>query len=466
MEFFQQQPIQMDYVPEMASSVNSRELLLKPKVNNLSKLHGSAFLGNSTSPRYIDKAVVENLDLRSKHVISDDLLEANQNLKNQLQECRLKLQNAEQRASNAESELRALQMHMSPVFSVDSDSIEVSQISKRLPSPRKSSRIGGNGSRRPASRNGGDESDLRFENLLLVIDDLRARLELATDHISYQSRYAADDENDLYRFAAVREQLRWADVAVLDQSKKKEAALSSLCSVTISCKEALRRTPRHILPENVYVEMSQEEPSDDALKWFQKLRSVYDAAISKLFALENRSRTLEHQCTELRETILVHQIARDRVHATDEFQGRIFALLMEHNDASDLQKQPTATANVFGERETARDLSSEFADYNLDSHADRNKKSIQMIQCLIHKNHFMQDSIEQLAKSMLEQVVLVDKILNQFRKIAQLNSSDARFSAVQRSLQFIQLELGRLNECYRLITRQRDSVIEESQWHI
>ena len=467
-EFAHQQQHQVDFLPEMASSVNSqnRLLFLKPKVSKFSPRDGSAFLGNVTSPRSLDK--VDFSDFGSKTEISDDLQEANRNLKIQLQECQRKLQNAEQRASNAESELRALQISMSPVFSVDSDSIEVSQLSKRLPSPRRSSRLGGNGSRRPASRNGGDESDLRFENLLLVIDDLRARLELATDRLSQKGQDVANDETDLYRFAALREQLRWADVALLDESKKKEAALSSLASVTMSCKESLRRTPQHLLPENVYLEMSHEEPSDDTLKWFQRLRSVFVAFLKKVLSLEDRCRTLEHQCAELRENTAVQQIAGERVHALDEFHGRILALLMAHDDASVLQTKPTTRAKAFGEREIARDLSSEFADYDLDSLADRNKKSVQMLQCLIHKNQFMQESIEQLTKSMLQQVALVDNVLAELRKIVRCDSSDERFFAIQRSLQFIHQELVRLDECFQLITRQpsNEPVNEENMWHI
>jgi hypothetical protein len=91
-----------------------------------------------------------------------------------------------------------------------------------------------------------------------------------------------------------------------------------------------------------------------------------------------------------------------------------------------------------------------------------------MLQCLIHKNQFMQESIEQLAKSMLQQVDLVDNVLAELRKIVQCNSSDERFFAIQRSLQFIHQELVRLDECFQLITRQpsNELVNEENMWHI
>ena len=347
-------------LPQIASSLNLSNSAFKPKVNydisSFSPRDGSAFLGYSATPR--DASHI----LDAAHRM--DMQEANRNLKSELQECQHRLRNAEQRASHAESELRALQASMSPnstlipepkdtTLTGDIDlSVEVSQISKRLPSPRLDNFLKGNGSRRPASRNGGDESDVRCENLLQVIDDLRARLASTTQDLGQKN--TAGDESDLWRFATMREQLRWADNLALDQSKKKEAALSSLRGVIASCQKTIRLTPRHLLPENFNAHSSFEDGYEDAQQWIQRLLHVHGAVISKVLSLENRNLELENQCQELRKTLVSHQITRKSDSFTDSFDETIFSMLAAHDDGMSLPTKPTTYGNALSERETAR----------------------------------------------------------------------------------------------------------------
>lgn len=451
-------------LPQMASSLNLQNSAFKPKVDisSFSPRDGSAFLGHSTTPRDASRV----LDSACRMETNQTLQEVNRNLTLELQECQHKLRNAEQRALQAESELRAIQTAVSPI---DMDmSVEVSQISKRLPSPRWDSLLRGNSSRRPASRNGGDESDVRCENLLLVIDDLRSRLASATQDIVKSSSSVIGDESDLWRFATMREQLRWADNLALDQSKKKEAALSSLRGVIASCQKTIRLTPRHLLPENFNAHSSFEDGYEDAQQWIQRLLHVHGAVISKVLSLENRNLELENQCQELRKTLVSHQIARKSDSFTDSFDETIFNMLAAHDDGMSLPTKPTTYGNTLSERETARNLSGEFLLCSPGSSSNKKKKIIHVLKLFIQKYEFMQDILDKLARNMNDQVALVDSILSEFQNLVKCNNSDQQFYGIQRSFQFVHQELMRLDECFHLISKRpsNDYVDADTLWKV
>jgi hypothetical protein len=442
-------------LPQMASSFNSHNSAFKPKVNydvsSFSPRDGRAFLGHSTTPRDLSHI----LDSSHRVDINYALQEANQKLKLELQECQHRLQNAEQRASHAESDLRAnraLQASMSPN---DMDlSVEVSQISKRLPSPGLDNLLRGNSSRRPASRNGSDESDVRCENLLLVIEDLRARLASNSQVFMKNSQSGAGDESDLWRFAAMREQLRWADNLALEQIKKKEAALASLRSVISSCQKSIRLTPRHLLPEHFNLDDTPGEISEDAQHWTQKLLHSYSVVISKALSLENRNLALEHRSEELQASLISHQIHQKSDLGAHSFRETLFEMLMPHDDNSLLPTKPAAFSKTLSQRETARNLSGEFLPYDPISPAGKNKQIVLILKRFIHKYEFMEDILQKLAKNMNDQVTLVDSILAEFQTLVKCDSSDPQFYSIQRSFQFIHQELVRLDECFHLISNQ------------
>jgi hypothetical protein len=445
-----------------ALSSNFDKSASRPKVNydifSLSPREGSAFLAPSTTPREVSHIFDSSQKLDLNHALQ----ETNRKFKFQLEECQQKLLEAEQRASSAEFELRALQSSMSP-GDVDL-SIEVSQISKRLPSPGPGNYLKGSVSRRPASRNGGDESDLRCENLLLVIDDLRARLASSTQHFVHRSQSAAGDESDLWRFAALREQLRWADNVAMEQSKKKDAALSSLRDVAASCKKCIRNTPQYLLPEGLNVEKSHEEPSADAHQSLQFLLQAYNSIISRVLSLERQNQNLEHKWNEASKTLTsVQKMQKSDV---DAFQGRIFDILASHLDKADSSGQPNTFSRASGERKTTRNLSSDFLHSESRSPAYEKQKCFHMLQRLIDKNVFMQDILEKLAGNMNDQVALVDSILAEFQKLAKCKSSDSQFYSIQRSFQFIHQELVRLDECFHLITKRPSSESFSDHWHV
>lgn len=447
-------------LPQMASSLSLQNSASKPKVDisSFSPRDGSAFLGHSTTPRDASRV----LDSACRMETSQNLQEINRNLTVELQECQHKLRNAEQRASQAESELRAIQKAVSPI---DMDmSVEVSQISKRLPSPR----LTGNGSRRPASRNGGDDSDVRCENLLLVIDDLRTRLASATQDMIKSSSSNIGDESDLWRFATMREQLRWADNLALDQTKKKEAALSSLRGVIASCQKSIRLTPRHLLPENFNSHSSFEDGYEDAQHWIQRLLHVHGAVISKVLSLENRNLEVEKECQKLRKALVSHQIARKSDSFTDSFDETIFSMLAAHDDGMSLATKPTTFRNAISERETARDLSDEFLFCSPGSSSNKKKKIIHVLKLFIQKYEFMQDILDKLARNMNDQVALVDSILAEFQNLVKCDNSDQQFHGIQRSFQFVHQELMRLDECFHLISKRppNDHVDADTLWKV
>jgi hypothetical protein len=397
--------------------------------------------------------------------LNHTLQENSQQFKFQLQECQQKLQEAEQRASSAEYELRALQSSMSPG---DIDlSMEVSQISKRLPSPGPSNFTKGIISRRPASRNGGDESDLRCENLLLVIDDLRARLASSTHHFVHRSHPVAGDESDLWRFSALHEQLRWADNAAQEQSKKKEAALSSLRDVIASCKKYIRTNPHHFLPEDFNSEISHEDPSIEVHRWMQRLLQAHDATISRVASLEEKNQYLEHNWKEASKTLASQQKVQKLDVVSDAFQGRVFTILSSHFEEADLPRRPSTIPRALGERETVRNLTSDFLHSEPLSSDEKTQMCFHMLERLIEKHDFMQDILEKLAGNMNDQVALVDSILAEFQKLTHCKSSDSQFYSIQRSFQFIHQELVRLDECFHLITkRPSNESFSENYWQI
>ncbi len=452
-------------LPQIASSLNLSNSAFKPKVNydisSFSPRDGSAFLGYSATPR--DASHI--LDAAHRMDMSHSLQEANRNLKSELQECQHRLRNAEQRASHAESELRALQASISPNFTLipelkdttltgDIDSsVEVSQISKRLPSPRLDNFLKGNGSRRPASRNGGDESDVRCENLLQVIDDLRTRLASTTQDLGQKN--TAGDESDLWRFAAMREQLRWADNLALDQSKKKEAALSCLRNVIASCRKSIRLTPKHLLPEQFDTDNTSEATTEDAQQWIDCVLHAYSAVISKVLSLENRNLALEHTCEELRAAMSLQQVSKESDLRTKSIHETLLSMLKPHDDASLYPTKPFPFAKALSERETARNLSSEFL--QCDARSDKTEKVIPILKRFIHKYEFMQDILEKLANNMNDQVALVDSILAEFQTLVKCNSSDSQLYPIQRSFQFIHQELMRLDECFHLMSNRHSN---------
>ena len=178
----------------------------------------------------------------------------------------------------------------------------------------------------------------------------------------------------------MREQLRWADNLALDQSKKKEAALSSLRGVIASCQKTIRSTPRHLLPENFNAHSSFEDGYEDAQQWIQRLLHVHGAVISKVLSLENRNLELENQCQELRKSLVSHQSARKSDSFTDSFDETIFNLLAAHDDGVSLPTKPTTYGNTLSERETARNLSGEFLLCSPGSSSNKKKK-------IIHSTH-------------------------------------------------------------------------------
>jgi hypothetical protein len=346
---------------------------LKPKVNydlsSFSPRDGSAFLGNTTTPRDVSHI----LDSAYKSELSHSLRATNQNLQYQLQECQLKLQNAEQRALKAELELASAQ---GLPFPGDTDAIsEVSQISKRLPSPCPGSfNQRGMSSVRPASRNGGSEYDLRCENLVLVIEDLRARLASATQQMFHNN--VSIDESDVWRITALREQLRWADNATLDQSKKKDIALSTLRDIIASCQRSILLTPQHLMPAATHTDIPFENPSDGAQKWMQRLLHVHDAVVSKVLSLENRNQMLERHCEELTKTFNLQQAAHAKFErGTVFFEDRMFTLLkLAHTDRLEESKKSITFATALNEREVARNLNSEFIRSDADFHSEKSKQ--------------------------------------------------------------------------------------------
>jgi hypothetical protein len=450
---------------QSAISSNSLNLTFRPKVNydlsSFSPREGSAFLGHTTTPRDVSHI----LDSSHKLELNHALQEANQKVKFQLQHWQQKLREAEERATSAECELRALQSSMSPG---DIDlSIEATQISKRLPSPLTDNPLKGMVSRRPASRNGGDESDLRCENLLLVIDDLRARLASTTQNLVQKSQSVTGDDSDLWRFAAMREQLRWADNVALQQSKKKEAALTSLRDVAATCKRSIRMTPQHLLPESFNFENSHEDPSDDAHQWTQRLIHAHTSMISRVRALEQRNQTLQLQCEAASKDLVSLQAIKKSEAAPDKFEAKIFEMLSSQLDEADLPGRPATFVGDCSDREAVRNLNREFLHSSPHLPLDKKEKSFHMLKRLFDKNAFMQDILEKLARNMNDQVALVDSILAEFKKLAKCHNSDSQLYSIQRSFQFIHQELVRLDECFHLITkRPPKESISENLWQI
>jgi hypothetical protein len=449
-------------------STDALNLALKPKVNydlsSFSPRMGSAFLGPSSTPRDVSHTLDSSQRLEFNHTLQ----EINRNFKFKLQDCQHKLLEAEQRASSAEFEIRALQSSMPP-GDVDV-SMESSQISKRLPSPGPGNYLKGIVSRRPASRNGGDESDLRCENLLLVIDDLRARLASSTQHFVHRSQSSAGDESDLWRFQALREQLRWADSVAQEQSRKKEAALSSLRDVTASCKKYLRITPQHLLPQGFKLENSHEDSSDEAhqsIQSMQHLLQAYNSMMSRVLSLEHQNQILEQKWTEASKALDSHAKIQHLNADLNTFQGRVFDILSSNLDEADFPEQPNTFSRAMNERKTVRNLSSDFLKCEPRSLADEQQKCFHMLKHLIDKNAFMRDILEKLAGNMNDQVALVDSILAEFQKLAKCNSSDSQLYSIQRSFQFIHQELVRLDECFHLITKRPSNESSlQSYWKV
>jgi hypothetical protein len=450
------------FSPVAASQNLNHAAIVKPKVvinHDISAFY-SPKSPNSNASFGFSKNVGDSSfisDTAYKAGISHILQEENRNIKLQLQRCQQQLKNAEQRASTAESELKFLQASLSPGGA--NLCSEVSLLSQRLPSPRldvSNSVSRSNCSRRPASRNGDDESNLRCENLLLVIDDLRSRLASTTQEFIRQSHPVAGDESDIWRFSTIREQLRWADNVAVDQRRKKEAALSSLREVAASCKASVQRTPRHLQIDSLnFVDSHHEQLPENAQKWNQQMLNTYDSVILKMSSLEKRNQVLELQCEELKKALLSPKIAPANFDdGAEAFQERIFSMLASHSESSDLPRKSGNLEKSVIKQGTARSLTGEFMHCDADSLGDKNRNCILMLSHLIRKNDFMSDILEKLTQNMSDQVGLVDGILAEFQNLVRCKSSDTQFYSIQRSFQFVHQELMRLDECFHLVTKR------------
>jgi hypothetical protein len=209
------------------------------------------------------------------------------------------------------------------------------------------------------------------------------------------------DESDVWRITALREQLRWADNATLDQSKKKDIALSTLRDIIASCQRSILLTPQHLMPAATHTDIPFENPSDGAQKWMQRLLHVHDAVVSKVLSLENRNQMLERHCEELTKTFNLQQAAHAKFErGTVFFEDRMFTLLkLAHTDRLEESKKSITFATALNEREVARNLNSEFIRSDADFHSEKSKQTFHLLKRLIYKNKFTENILQKLAGS-------------------------------------------------------------------